>query len=80
MVYWEMSDTNQAMNSQKNTPYLHLTGGLWSMFYVYFVEILPCYTHVYKEVLKYIYGLVQERCNSIAVALELRLSCINPSI
>ena len=27
-----------------------------------------------------IYGLVQERCNSIANALELRLSCTNPSI
>ena len=25
-------------------------------------------------------GLVQERCNSIANALELRLSCTNPSI
>ena len=28
----------------------------------------------------YINGLVQERCNSIAHALELRLSCINPLI
>ena len=28
----------------------------------------------------YIDGLVQERCNSIAVALELHLSCTNPSI
>ena len=28
----------------------------------------------------YIDGLVQERCNSIANALELRLPCINPSI
>ena len=25
-------------------------------------------------------GLVQERCNSIALAMELRLSCINPLI
>ena len=25
-------------------------------------------------------GLVQERRNSIALAMELRLSCINPSI
>ena len=25
-------------------------------------------------------GLVQERCNSSALAMELRLSCINPSI
>ena len=28
----------------------------------------------------YIDGLMQERRNSIAKALELRLSCINPSI
>ena len=28
----------------------------------------------------YINGLVQERCNSSALAMELRLSCINPSI
>ena len=28
----------------------------------------------------YFYGLVQERRNSIANALELRLSCTNPSI
>ena len=27
-----------------------------------------------------IYGLMQERCNSSALALELHLSCINPSI
>ena len=30
--------------------------------------------------IKHINGLVQERCNSIADALELRLSCTNPSI
>ena len=28
----------------------------------------------------YIDGLAQERCNSIALAMELRLSCINPLI
>ena len=28
----------------------------------------------------YVYGLVQERCNPIANALELRLSCTNPSM
>ena len=28
----------------------------------------------------YIYGLVLERCNSSALAMELRLSCANPSI
>ena len=29
---------------------------------------------------KYIVGLVQERRNSSAIAMELRLFCINPSI
>ena len=28
----------------------------------------------------YIYGLVQERCHSSALAMELRLSCTNPLI
>ena len=27
----------------------------------------------------YIHGLVQERCNSSVLAMELHLSCINPS-
>ena len=31
-------------------------------------------------VLNYIDGLMHERRNSIALAMELRLSCINPSI
>ena len=34
----------------------------------------------YKEQLQYFDGLMQERCNSIANALELHLSCTNPSI
>ena len=42
------------------------------------------YTLMSLNVLASIYShfdrLVQERCNSIANALELRLSCINPSI
>ena len=33
-----------------------------------------------KQINEYIHGLVQERCNSIAKALELRFSCTNPSI
>ena len=33
-----------------------------------------CNPHLHND------GLVQERCNSIANALELRLSCTNPSI
>ena len=33
-----------------------------------------------KQTKKYIDGLVQERCNHSALAMELRISCINPSI
>ena len=36
------------------------------------------HVHIWCETL-YIDGLVQERCNSIANALELRLSCTDPS-
>ena len=31
------------------------------------------------DLIQHIDGLVQERCNSSALALELRLSCTNPS-
>ena len=36
--------------------------------------------HLTKEVIGPINRLVQERCNSSALAMELRLSCTNPSI
>ena len=36
--------------------------------------------HPWGQDIAYIDGLVQERCNSIANALELRTSCTNPSI
>ena len=32
------------------------------------------------QLIQYINGLMQERCDSIALAMELYLSCINPSI
>ena len=32
-----------------------------------------------KQIIDYIDGLVQGRCNSSALAMELRLSCTNPS-
>ena len=38
---------------------------------IYGADIYPKYSSRYD-------GLVQERCNSIANALELRLSCSNP--
>ena len=39
-----------------------------------------CLDSCYHVVQPGIDGLVQEKCNSIANALELRLSCTNPSI
>ena len=47
-----------------------------SSVYIYIYIYIYIHTHIYI----YIIGLVQERHNSIANALELRLSCINPSI
>ena len=41
---------------------------------------LSCDIHFKGMVWKYLDGLVQKRRNSIANALELRLSCTNPSI
>ena len=35
---------------------------------------------MFRYMPQYIDGLVQERCNSSALAMELRLSCANPSI
>ena len=45
-----------------------------------FMLIFRTFWHVLLWDLWYINGLVQERRNSIANALELRLSCTNPSI
>ena len=36
--------------------------------------------HISTVIIWYTHGLVQERCNPIANALELHLSCTNPSI
>ena len=38
---------------------------------------VPANSH---EILENFNGLVQERCNSSALAMELQLSCTNPSI
>ena len=35
---------------------------------------------MHNSMIRYIDGLVQERRNSSALAMELRLSCANPSI
>ena len=47
----------------------------WNMCYIY---ILYKWYHMSKML--YLDGLVQERCNSIANALKLHLSCTNPPI
>ena len=39
-----------------------------------FIVYLPIFFRLHID------GLVQERCNLSALAIELRLSCINPSI
>ena len=57
-------------------PYLTLTGKLWGVYWEDIGEHWPRY----NSIALYIDGLVQERCNSIAKALELHLSCTNPSI
>ena len=50
----------------KDTPYLALSAELWSVFYEYFIRNWPCY----KGFLLYFDGLVQERRNSSALAME----------
>ena len=52
---------------------------LW-LPYVYSVYGLQSLEGKGKKVRIYIDGFVQDRCNSSALALELRLSCTNPSI
>ena len=47
--------------------------------YKCYVVVTGCWNQKH-EVILYIDGLMQERRNSIAATLELRLSCINPSI
>ena len=57
-------------------------------YHVILVEIQICVSSQLEEVMKcetrnvdqHIDGLMQERRNSIANALELRLSCTNPSM
>ena len=51
----------------KDTPYLALSGELWSVFCEYFNRNWPCY----KGFLLYMDGLLQDCGNSIADALEL---------
>ena len=45
------------------------------------VNMMPTFFCMARsDIESYIDGLVQERCNSSALAMELRLSCTNPSI
>ena len=52
-------------------------GYLFSMWYVVKFSVL---NRNFTQLRWYIDGLIQEKRNSIANAMELRLSCINPSI
>ena len=58
-------------NKQTWYAYVELWQSGYSLAYSYISHI---YIYIYVD------GLVQERCNSIAKALELHLSCTNPSI
>ena len=66
---------------------------VWSHVWINFIYILSrSYTHKDYDITKpccfqcghlflyYIDGLMRERCNSSALAMELHLSCTNPSI
>ena len=84
---------NSEIKFTKDTPHLTLSGKLCSVYCKDLGENWPRYkgTAQYSFILKkkkqknktaaqgQINGLVQERHNSIVDALELRLSCTNPS-
>ena len=53
----------------KDTPYLALSGELWSVFYEYFNRNWPCY----KRFLLYIDVLVQEKRHPSALEMTLHL-------
>ena len=55
---------------------------VWSTFVIAVLDALFCYFGQYYDYiwLYHIDGLMQERCNSSALAVELRLSYTNPSI
>ena len=62
-----------------------LGSGPWDKWH-YHIHHMICaiypirYLHVFDLWIHYINSLVQERCNSSALAMELHLSCTNPSI
>ena len=70
----------------KDTPYLALSGELWSVFYEYFNEIdrvikgFYCRGKKYVQLHEYIDGLVQHCSISSVLALEILQSCTKPSI
>ena len=90
LLLWQMTE------SDLHTVYIYIYIYIYIVrryVIVYIYSNKLCYRQVYNKVTKpirncnfqtdilhYIYGLVQERCNSIANALELHLSCTSPSI
>ena len=52
----------------------------WHICSYFYLAALVIRLETISEHIVHINGLVQERCNSSVLAMELRLSCINPSI
>ena len=57
----------------KDTPYLALSGELWSVFYEYFNRNWPCY----KGFLLYILSVLQSRCRVCWCSGDFRGQCIS---
>ena len=77
ILQWQKQNLNQRVNLQKN-PHIPLTGVSCGVSFVRIV--LANWVHFNSTALQHIDGLVQERCNSIANALELHLPFTNPLI
>ena len=71
---WNFKDLHNR-KWRKNDFYYHLQCDILIIYGEACIHITCDYIHYTSE----INGLMQERCNSIVNALELHLSCINPS-
>ena len=82
-----------AILSRPHCVFVFVFDELYLYLYLYLIRFLPVYLYLYlklrKKMYLYLYlikriwpqpWLVQEKRNSIANALELRLSCTNPSL
>ena len=64
------ADYKSQSEPTKYIPYLTLRGQVWDVFCEDLRENWPCYNSTALYCLQYVNGLEQERCNSIANALE----------